>query len=94
MVKSDVSRAKSKTRGRYYERKDDCFQSSSWKDVKCFYCLEKGHIRRNYEKLTRHFEEKRKQKPQETEATNVVGDMYDSEDDVYSVTIEGANSDS
>ena len=35
-----------------------------------------------------HFEKRRKQKPQETEATNIVGDMYDSEDDVYSITTE------
>ena len=60
MVKSDASKGRSKTWGRYYERRDDRSQSSSWKDVECFYCNEKGHIRRNCEELIRHLEEKRK----------------------------------
>ena len=65
------------TRGRYYERRDNCSQSSSWKDIECFYCHEKGHIRRNCEELTRHLEENSKQKAQETEFANVIGDRYD-----------------
>ncbi|GMN61563.1 hypothetical protein TIFTF001_030638 [Ficus carica] len=80
--------------GRYYEWRDDCSQSSSWKDFECFYCHVMGHSRRNCEELKRHLEERRKQKSQETEAANVVGDRYDSEDDVYDVTTEGADSDS
>ena len=67
MVTSDASRGRrKKTRGRYYERRDDHSQSSSWKDVECLYCYEKGHIRRNCEKLTRHLEERKKQKAEET----------------------------
>ena len=93
-MKSDSNRGKSKTRGRFYERRDDCSQSNSSKDFECFYCHENGHIQRNCEELTKHLKEKRRQKAQEIDFANVIGGRYDREDNVYSVTTKGDNSDS
>ena len=44
--------------------------------------------------MTKHLEEKRKQKAKETKAANVIGDKFDSEDEVYFVVADGENFDS
>lgn len=88
VVKSDSIRGWSKTRVRYYDKRDDRSQSRSWKEIECFYCHEKGHIGRNYEELTKHLEEKKKQKTQEREYANVVGHKFDGKGDVYFVTTD------
>ena len=45
-VKLDLDRGRSKLRGRYYDRKDSHFQSRLWRDIECYYCHKKGHIKK------------------------------------------------
>jgi hypothetical protein len=69
------------SRGRNYGQRDRS-QSRPRRDVECYYCHKKGHVRRDCEELTKHLDSKRKSKEitENSDSTNLVEENYDLED--------------
>ena len=57
--------------------------------MECHYCHKKGHIRRNCKELTKHLEEKRKEKANETlDSANIIKENLEYDNDIYSVVAD------